>query len=499
MSSPYLTQPLYRRVMTLTGIYLSFIFVISDAIVYASTLLPTAMADLGGNDLYALGTAIGGILGVTAMPFLGYFAARNPHLKPWLLGGTLVVLIAEVVVRGTSPNITVFLVASVFMSLGTAGCYVVGLPLIRDMFPVKRAGLLLGFVGTASSAGLVIGPLVFGRIIDEVGWRTISWLVAPALAVAAALIFLGARPSKAEAAPSAVRYGSVDTAGAVLLTALITFLVLPLSLGTSLVEYGTWLNTLFFVAAAVSLAGLVAVVRAKKETAFLPSVVFRNRNTLALIVQVFLGSASALAVQTFMPLYVLLVLGGTAFQSGVAAAIYAIPSLLLGPTIGRIIGRTGTAKAVILWSTVLKVVVMAVFGIWILARPETITITLVNVAMLVAGTYAAGQQGATQTAPQIMIPPKLRTLGTATVSMQLSLGPIIGAAVFGGLIVGLGPQEGIGVAVLAAAVMGVCAAVPALFLSPLTGDDSVDAAEAAEEAVEAETGNGQRPAPTVAN
>jgi MFS family permease len=493
MPSPYLNQPLYRRVLTLVGIYAAFIFVISDAIVYSSTLLPTAMADLGGTDLYALGTAIGGVLGVAAMPLLGYLAARNPHLKPTLLGGTLVILIAEVIVRGTSQNITVFLVASVFMSLGTAGCYVVGLPLIREMFPVQRASILLGLVGTASSAGLIIGPLVFGKVIDNSGWRTISWIVAPALAIAALLVFLGARITKAEGETVAQRHGRFDILGAAFLTALITCLVLPLSLGTSLMDYGTVWNNLCFAGAVVALIGLVAVIRNKRESAFLPSVVFQDRNTVALMFQVFLGSASALAVQVFVPLYVLYVLGGTAFQAGVAAAIYAIPSLLLGPWIGRIIGQSGTASLVIKASTGLKVIVMTVFGIWILNSPESITIPLVYGAMFIAGTYSAGQQGVTQTAPQIMIPARLRTSGTATVSMQLSLGPIIGAAAFGGLIVGQGPQKGIGIAILAAAAMGALAVIPAFFLKPLSGADSVEVAEQLEEAVEAQGVSGLEP------
>src|SRR5262245_41432725 len=128
MPHPYLAQPQARRITTLIGVYAAFAFVIADATGYP-TVLPVAIAHLGGAQYYALGSAIGGILAVVSVPLLAFLAARNPHTRPTLMGCGLLIQVAAVVVRGIAPNIWVLLGAGVFLSLGTAVSYVIGLPL----------------------------------------------------------------------------------------------------------------------------------------------------------------------------------------------------------------------------------------------------------------------------------------------------------------------------------------------------------------------------------
>ncbi|MEV5845399.1 MFS transporter [Streptomyces sp. NPDC051985] len=476
MPHPYLAQPQARRITTLIGVYAAFAFVIADATGYP-TVLPVAIAHLGGAQYYALGSAIGGILAVVSVPLLAFLAARNPHTRPTLMGCGLLIQVAAVVVRGIAPNIWVLLGAGVFLSLGTAVSYVIGLPLVRDMFPAARASLLLGLVGTASSIGQIAGPVSVGRIIDWWGWRQVSWFIAPLLAISAVLVLAGARITKAEGAQIA-ESRRFDAIGAFLMTALVTLLILPLSLGHSSIPYGGLRSYLLFAGAALGVVGFAMVVRKKKESAFISSEVFKDRNTLALTIQTFLSTGSSFTVLAFVPLYVLYVMHGSGFQSGMASALFAVPGLFLAPALGRWIGRTGSAAGVIYASTAFKVVVMAGLGIMILKAPSHINIWVIYTAMLLAGFYNAGGTVTVQTAPQLMLSPRMRAQGTASVSVQVTLGPIIGAAGFGGIVLAHGPQKGVAIALLAAAGAALLALVPVSFFRPLVGADAEEAADA---------------------
>ncbi|MEN2739557.1 MFS transporter [Microbacterium sp. X-17] len=483
MLNPYLTQPSGRRVATLIGVYATFFFVIGDAIGF-SVLLPVALNELGGMQLYALATSIGGIAAVVAMPLLGFLAARFPHARPMMLGVSLLIVVATIALRGLAWDAEALVASTVLLSIGTSASYTIGLPLIRDMFPVHRAGTLLGAVSSVSSIGVIAGPIIIGIIIQSAGWRGVSIFSGAGLLVAALLVMFGARPSKKECAPFAVRVGSFDWLGAILLTAFITFLVLPLALGTSAIPYGSPLNTLYFAVSAVALIGFSIVTARRKAAAFIPTTVLKNRNSLALMFEVFFAAGSLLVAESFIPVYILNGLHGTAVEAGIAAALFGIPAIFLGPLVGRWIANTGTVRGVIWSSTAFKLIAMIGLGTWMLVAPETVNIWVVYAACFLAGIYNVGQQGTVMAAPQIMVPGALRPQATGAISTQIVFGPIAAAAVFGSVIVSKGPTLGVALALLTASIMAALGLIPPFFMRRLRGAEAEETLGAAEVATE---------------
>ena len=134
--NPFLSASSNKKRMTLIGLYLA---VIANMLVSNtnSTMLPAAAADIGGMDIYGLAQAVSGIIGVCAMPIYGFLGARNPALKRWLAGGSLLVGAAVLGIRGIATNMVIVLVANVFWGLVSAGVFAIGFTMIRDIYDKK--------------------------------------------------------------------------------------------------------------------------------------------------------------------------------------------------------------------------------------------------------------------------------------------------------------------------------------------------------------------------
>lgn len=475
MTNPYLLQPVSRRISTLVGIYLglaALIFVSGGF----STMLPAAAAEIGGMELYPLASASSGVLSIAAMPLFGYLGARRPHVKPIVVSTGIAIGATVVLIRAVAPDMLWILAASVFWGLASASIYVLGLSVIRDMFEELRAGVLLGVVGTVSSVGLLLGPTLTGVIIDNLGWRAVGHFTWPILFLAAVLVFFGARPSKDEAKSIAVATGSFDLAGAVLLMVALGCVIVPVSLGSSLLPYGSVVNTSLLATAALAVAGLTLVVRRKRAEAIIPIGLLRDRNTMALSIQIFAAMFAAAPVFFFMPTYVLRVMGGSGVEAGLTVSLYAVPALFLAPVLGRWIGKAGTARPIIVIGTIFKVVVTLLLG---LILTPSLPFGLIFGVLFLAGFFNAAQTVTNQVGPQIMIAPHHRVQGNALAQMAVVLGSAIGLAVFSAIITGMGFEKGVPVAFVMSGIAAAAALIPAAFMRRRS-PEGIDAAEAAE-------------------
>lgn len=456
MTTPLRSAPNRRRAATLTGIYLGLaaLIVVSSGF---STFLPAAAADIGGVELYPLASGLAGVLGVAAMPMFGYFGARRPDKKPVMLAAALLGGAIILIVRATAVNMVWVIGASVFWGLASGAMFVLGYSLIRELFEKEKAGVLLGVVGTVTSVGVLIGPVLTGFIIDTAGWRLVYHFVWPFMVVAVLLIFFGARPPQGESA----KHANFDFVGACLLTVGLTALVLALSLGSTYVPFGSLVSNALFAVTALALAALALVIRRKRAAAILPTPVLTDRNTLALFGVVTLSSFSAMAVFFFMPSYVLFVLGGSALEAGLATAFLAVAGLGLGPVLGSWMAKRNSARGVILFGTLVRIAVTV--ALLLVLTPST-PLWVLYLIMLIAGVYNSQQSVTASAAPQIQIAPSLRVMGNSLIQVGQVLGAGLGLAVFTTIIGAMGPEAGTPIALITAIVAAVGVGASALFL-----------------------------------
>ena len=94
--------------------------------------------------------------------------------------------------------------------------------------------------------------------------------------------------------------------------------VLSLSLGASLVPFGSIFNTVLIIIAVFGFISLFLIVRKKKAAAIIPTTVLKDRNTLVFSISHFFVSIAGLPITFLLPMFMLYVLGTSAMEAGLA-------------------------------------------------------------------------------------------------------------------------------------------------------------------------------------
>ncbi|SHN58569.1 MFS transporter [Desulfitobacterium chlororespirans] len=471
MLNPFQAVPNSKKIMTLAGIYIALlgqIFVSSGL----SVILPAAARDIGGETLFPLASTISGLISIAAMPLFGYYGAKNPALKRTLIAFSVLVGALVSFSRAIAPSMEFIIFVSFFWGLVSAGIYVLGFSLIRDMYETEKAGFYLGLTGTMMSVSMLIGPTLTGILIQTVSWRAACHVVWPVLTLAAVLIFFGVNVSKEEAAPLAVpSMKQVDLVGAFGFLLFLGGIIMSLSLGPksstpSALEmpFGSLGNNIMIALAIAGLAVLIAMVKKKGDDAILPARVLKDRNTLCLTLINLFTNFSNMAVFFFIPTYVIYVMGKEATWGGLATTVYSVLGLFLAPVFGRMIAKARNARLVL--NMGLSVRIVSTLALIFVLTPTTPLVTL-YVIMFITGFYGAQQSAFISAAPQVQLAPQIRVQGNAVFQLAQNLGSGIGMAVYTMIIGMKGPAAGLPVAFMIAVGAAVVALVITQFLVPL--------------------------------
>ncbi len=465
--NPFMEAPSIKKTMTLVGIYLA---VIANLMVSTtnSVVLPAAAAEIGGMDIYGLAQGISGILGVCAMPVFGFIGARNPAAKRLLAGGALAVGAVVILVRTLATNMMMIIAVNVFWGLVSAGVFAIGFTMIRDMYEKNQAGLRLGLVGTMMSIAMLVGPLGGGFIVDRVGWRFFCAILLVFLVASSALILCGVKATKEQAAFLAVKGGSFDFAGTVAIMVFLGGLMIALSMGGNYVPFGSALNTALLIISVVALIALAIIIKKKGDDAIVPANALKDRNTLVFTGANMLHNFGAMTISFFIPGFIMRTLAtdptvvalGPALAGGIASALMAVLGLFLGPIFGKIIAKNNSAKGVMIFGNVFRVVIMAAF---VLVLVPGVPVWVIYILMFLAGIFNS-QQTVTQSAgPQIQLKPSLRTIGNSVIQLGQNLGSAIAMAVFT-LLVGMDPVGGMRMCMICALVAWIILFIITFFL-----------------------------------
>ncbi|MDR1421599.1 MAG: MFS transporter [Coriobacteriales bacterium] len=449
-----------KKRLTLIGIYLAALITrfISTG---TFTLLPMAALDIGGMDIYPLVSSVGGAMSICIMPIYGFLGAGNPALKRPLLAGSLTLGAAIFTAISFAPNMFVIIAVNFFYGAVSASIFVVAYSMIRDMYNARQAAIYLGFIGTVTSIGMFIGPTIIGLITDTLGWRVAYRISVPLLLLAVLFIMIGVKVTRAQAAPHLKGKVGFDALGAFSLTLLLLGLVMTLSLGTTYVPFGSPLSHALILVAMVGFVMLLVDFSKKREQAFIPLAMLKDRNTVALALYNFFINTSANALVFFMPAYIISVLDGGGLYAAFSTAIYAVPGIFISPFLGKLIVRQGSARGLITVGTLVRIVVT--IAVIIILSPQT-PLPIVYVLMFIAGLYSAQQNVTSSTAPQIQIKPELRFQANSLVQTAQNLGSSIGMAVYTLIMASFGITQGMNVALVIATAIAVIALVMGQFL-----------------------------------
>jgi MFS family permease len=395
----------------------------ADATVVA-TALPAIAASFGHVEYLSWIVVANLIASTVAAPAYGRLGDAFGRRRMMMVA--LGIFMAASALCALAANFWLLLGSRMLQGLGGGGLMTLAQALIGEHVPPRQRGSYQGYLSANIVAGSTIGPVMGGFITQAFGWHAVFLAYLP-VGLVAWLLLIRLPPGV-----PGPRAGGVDVIGMVLLTGFIV----PLLLMVSQLQK---LN----VAALPNLGGLLGLTVAgllmllwQQRRARAPLLALPLMRIPAFWRSTVMGAcsgASLTAMMTFLPIYLEVVAGASAGQSGLLliplTGAVSSGSVLTGWLISRT-GRTAIFPTVGLAMTAVSLVALAIWA------PS---LSRVQLSWLLA--LGGVTQGSAMITAQITVQAVagVRQLGAASASVQLSrsLGSAFGAAAAGAVLFGL--------------------------------------------------------------
>ncbi len=406
-----------------------------------STAMPRIIEQLQGLEYYAwVGTAYL-LTSTVSVPIYGKLSDLYGR-KPILVVGIVLFLIGSVLcglsgefgdlpVLGNGMTQLIFFRA--LQGLGGGALFMSTFVIIADLFPPRERGKAMGIFGAAFGLASIVGPAIGGFFTDHgtvtllgheiSGWRWIFYVNLPL-----GLISLGVVLAKMPLLHHGAT-GKIDFPGAALV--ILTFVPLLLALsfgGTKYAWDSNQIITLFSVAAVAFVAFLIVEIRTANP--IVPMTLFRNKVMATCSSSGFMIGMAFFGIVMFMPLYMQVVQGVTATNSGFAM-LPMMGGLIFGAiTSGRLVTRVGKYKPFIVGGITCLLV-----GVILLTQvgPDT-TILDLDWRLALVGLGLGPTQSLFNMAVQNSVSPRETGVATSTMQFCRQIGSTVGVAIFGTLL-----------------------------------------------------------------
>jgi MFS family permease len=412
---------LFRRVVP--PIILPVFLSSADATVVA-TALPAIAATFGEVENLSWIVVANLIASTVSAPAYGRLGDTFGRRRMMLIA--LCIFMAASGLCAVAPTFGLLLCARVLQGFGGGGLMTLAQALVGENVPARQLGSYQGYLAANIVAGSTIGPVMGGFLTQAWGWQSVFLAYLPVGLVAVLLL---ARLPPGVRGSRTVRF---DLAGMILLTGFVVPLLLMVSQLQRLNVAALPALGALAVLTSVALAGLLWQQR-HASVPLLALPLLRIPAFWRSVVMAACSGASLTAMMTFLPIYLQVVTGASAAQSGVLliplTGAVSSGSVLTGWLISRT-GRTAVFPAVGLMITAVSLIILA---IWAPSLSRLQLSWLLAIGGLAQGSSMITAQITVQTAAGP------RQLGAAAAFVQLarSLGSAFGAATAGAVLFGL--------------------------------------------------------------
>jgi EmrB/QacA subfamily drug resistance transporter len=324
-----------RIVLVLISVMLGMLLSALDQTIVGTALPKIVQTFPNGVEHYVWVTTGYLLAAAASMPIWGKLSDAYGR-KPFYAAGMIIFVIGSAL-SGQAHTMTELIVFRAFQGLGAGAMMPISQAIIGDVFPPAQRAKFMGVLMSVFGFAMILGPLLGGWITDNFSWRWVFYVNLPVGIVAIAFC-LWALPAHV-----ATHKHRLDYAGSALLVAA----AVPLLLGFSWagVTY-PWLSWPVIGAWIFSAAAWVAFFRWEmraSEPVINPRL-FADR--------VFSISAAASALQNaamfgaimFVPLFVQIVQGHSATNSGVVLMPMMFAAIAASIGAGQFMARTGRYK-----------------------------------------------------------------------------------------------------------------------------------------------------------
>lgn len=296
-----------RRLWVTLGVITGMFLAALEATV-VGTAMPTVIASLGGLSHYSWVFSAYLITSTITVPVWGKLSDLYGRRLFFQLG--IAVFLLGSVLSGLAATMTQLIVFRAVQGLGAGALVPLGMTIIGDVYTVEERARMQAFFSGVWGISSVVGPVVGGFITDQLSWRWVFYINVPFGILAAVIMHLALKEPKRHGRPS------IDYAGAALLMASITLLMLALvEGGATLREFASPRN-LVLLAVAVALGVLFIYVERRARDPIVPLGLFRNRVVAVSVAVGFLAGVAMFGAISFVPLFAQGALGSTATEAG---------------------------------------------------------------------------------------------------------------------------------------------------------------------------------------
>src|SRR4051812_48475697 len=295
-----------------------------------STVMPVALPELGGAQLYAWTFASYMLAAAVSMPIWGPGSDRWGRRRTYLVG--IVVFTVGSALCAVSRTMMEFIAARAVQGIGAGAVATLPFVILGVVYPPEKRGRALGAASTAWAIASVAGPLLGTLIVTHVSWRWAFLINVPIAIIAVFLVIAGMHESVGQSA------GRFDLAGALLAGvggSCLMWAFVDLGEGKiGLVQAG-------LIAAGIILLALFVRHEGRTPHPILPLTFFHHAGYASSISSSFLAFFSGFGLSSYLPLATNAVFHDNRAYVGLVVGAFTIGWSTFAFAAGRLVHRIG--------------------------------------------------------------------------------------------------------------------------------------------------------------
>lgn len=419
-ASPQFTHR--ETVVIITGLMLGMFLAALDQTIVA-TALPRISADLNGAGHLSWVVSSYLLTSTAATPIYGKLS--DLYGRKLMLQVAIVIFLVTSILCGVAATMGQLIAFRALQGLGGGGLLAMAHATIADVLSPRERGRYQGYFAGVFAAASVIGPVLGGLFADYLSWRWVFWINLPIGLAALAVSEFALR----RLVVKRLRH-KIDYLGAVLIVSGVGCILLVTTMGGNEVA---WDSPLIegLAALALLLFGLCVLQENHASEPILPPRLFRNSVFVVANTLNFLVSLTMLGGIVFMPLFLQVVYGLSAGNSGLMLIPLSGATTIGAVSAGRLVAATGRYKLVPIIGLAANLAGMALISTVTADTPLFVT----GVYMALTGIGLGAVMPVMLVAIQNAI--DVRDLGTGTASNSFfrSMGGSLGVALFGAVLI----------------------------------------------------------------
>ncbi|MCA1593441.1 MAG: MFS transporter [Acidobacteria bacterium] len=331
-AAPVLEMSARRRRAVTVGVLTGMFLAALEATV-VSTAMPTVIGSLGGLSHYSWVFSAYLITATVTVPVWGKLSDLYGRRLFYQLG--IGVFLLGSMLSGLSTSMSQLIAFRALQGLGAGALIPLGMTIIGDIYTLRERARVQSLLSGVWGLSSVIGPVAGGFITDRLSWRWVFYINLPVGLVAAFIMGLALKEPKRRERPT------IDYAGAGVLIAAITLLMLALVEGGASFAALTGARNLALFAAAAGLTALFVWIERRAADPIVPFALFNNRVVSVAVMAGFLAGVAMFGAISFVPLFAQGALGATATAAGSLLTPLMLSWVVLAIIGGRLLLRVG--------------------------------------------------------------------------------------------------------------------------------------------------------------